>query len=335
MAARILLAWRTLTGGRARTDANRPTLVACSGGADSCALAIALAAAGAGVLAHVVHDLRPKPQALADRDAVRALARALGVPFVQARVVTRAHPGNAEAVARRLRYDALITLAKKHRCAFIATGHHADDQLETLLMRLCRGTSVAGLRGIAPKRPLAPGVTLIRPCLSLTRADAEALCRSQGVAWRTDATNADTTRLRSALRHHVTPRLRELAPRVAEHATTLAGHARATTRAVRAAAAPLLAAAARSRGALTFDRAALRAAPSAVVAEAIARAARGLVGESGLAPLRNWTLTRAVMAVRSRSGERKSHVLGPVEVGVDSERVVVRRIEGRRISRPA
>ena len=212
---RIAREWRRLTARRSlrRTpDADRRTLLGVSGGADSTAMLLALVAAAgrrsdaiAGV-AHVLHDLRPPDEARADRDAVRALAGALSLPYHEQRITTADCPDNPEATARRARYRALAHLAAEAGCPFVATAHHADDQLESILMALLRGAGPDGLRGIAPRRRiqsagLETGVTLIRPCLGITHEEAVDLCRRSGVVWREDGTNADTTRLRAALRH--------------------------------------------------------------------------------------------------------------------------------------
>src|SRR5262249_13089156 len=142
----ITRSWRSLTGGTSRGhDRARRTLIACSGGGDSCGLALALAAAISNpadllVIAHLVHDMRPESEPLAHRDAPRDLASALGLPFVERSIRVKTAGGNAEAVARRLRYQALAQLASEHGCPFIATAHHAQDQLETMLMALIRGS---------------------------------------------------------------------------------------------------------------------------------------------------------------------------------------------------
>ncbi|MCC6320103.1 MAG: tRNA lysidine(34) synthetase TilS [Phycisphaerales bacterium] len=212
------------------------TLVACSGGCDSSALLIALASVtGEIVVAHIVHDLRPRAEALAGKHAAAELAEAFGLPFVSAEVAVRFPPGgNTEARARTARYRALATLAREQGCGFIATAHHADDQLETLLMALMRGSGPRGLSGVARSRRLGPPsgrpVRVIRPMLGtsdarsrpLTRADAERLCRAAGWSWQEDRTNADTVLLRNALRAEVLPVLRRLRPRSAEHAAAAA-----------------------------------------------------------------------------------------------------------------
>ena len=216
----IARAWRSLTGGGRGRDAERRTLLACSGGADSSALVLALAAhaqsPSALMVAHVVHDMRTRREALAERDRVRTLAAQAGLEFVESAVKVRAAKGNTEGVARDRRYAALAGMATQARCSFVATGHQGDDLVETMLMRLVRGTGVRGLVGIHESRPLTPGVTLIRPLLGITRADAERLCDLAAWSPNHDPTNLDTSRLRARVRHDVLPVLRDVSPALHE-----------------------------------------------------------------------------------------------------------------------
>src|SRR5439155_11377281 len=89
---------------------------------------------------------------------------------------------NLESVARRIRYDWLVHVARDVHAPFVATGHTADDQAETVLHRLLRGTGLKGLRGIAARRTLAPGIELIRPLLEVTRAEVLAYLEAEGQA---------------------------------------------------------------------------------------------------------------------------------------------------------
>ncbi|MDX2115761.1 MAG: tRNA lysidine(34) synthetase TilS [Planctomycetota bacterium] len=232
-------AWRRLTSvpDGLKPAAHEPpgrTLIACSGGADSSALAAALtlvAGPHALVMGHVVHDLRPRADALADRDAAAALAERLGIAFVQREV--RVGPGNAEAGARRQRYAALAEMARASRCGAVATAHHAGDQLESLLMALMRGAGLDGMRGIAARRRLTDGVWLVRPMLGVRPELTRRACTLAGIAWREDATNADVSRLRAALRARVVPEMLALRPGAAERAADTArlmAHAAALVR---------------------------------------------------------------------------------------------------------
>ena len=199
--------------------AGRSVAVAVSGGVDSTALAAALAERARRhrlvlSIAHVNHGLRGA-EADADETAVRALATRLGVPFAAARVAphaararaasSRARPTVQEA-ARRLRERALRALAAQLGAERIATAHTADDQAETVLLRLLRGTGPAGLAGIPPRSP--DGV-LVRPLLRTSRAEVLAYAEARGLAWREDPSNTDARYARSRLRHHWLPGLRD------------------------------------------------------------------------------------------------------------------------------
>ncbi len=311
----VVAAWRRLTASEgwttARTaDADRRTLVACSGGADSAALAICLAGASAGarrsvVLGHVVHDLRPASLALADRDRARGLAQRLGVEFVEREVRVVAMAGNAEANARRARYAALVEMAREAGCPFVATAHHADDQLETLLMRLVRGSGLRGLACIHASRRLAEGVRLVRPMLVARREDSLRICVLAGYEPAVDATNADTTRLRAALRAGVLPQLRQLNRGVAAHAVEIAMAAREAQSLVRRRALGLVHLERAESSAISgawLDVGEVREAGELVAAEAIVLAARRVSGEPDLAmPRRRLAaIVRAVWSGRPR-----------------------------------
>jgi tRNA(Ile)-lysidine synthase len=251
-------------------------VVAVSGGPDSVALARAAAAArgGAGrlVLAHLNHGLRGA-ESDADEAFVAGLASRLpGVELCRARIDVAAEAersgANLEAAARRLRYAWLADVAREHGCLRVATGHTADDQAETVLHRLLRGAGLQGLRGIAPRRPLGPGVEVVRPMLGLTRADVLAFLRAAGQAFREDASNRDLRRTRNRIRHELLPLLaREYNPAVVSVLGRLAAQAAEAYRGEEAEAAALLAAAELPRAGrqLVLDRPRLAAAPGRAV----------------------------------------------------------------------
>jgi tRNA(Ile)-lysidine synthase len=276
-------------------------VVACSGGADSTALALALAAAKwteRSIAAHVVHDLRPPDQAHADRDFVRALAAALGMAFDE-RAVTVPKGENAEGAARRLRYGALIDVARAHECGDVLTAHHADDQLETMLLALVRGAGPKGMSGMRPKRRLADGVTLVRPMLGVSRADGERICTLAGVEWRVDATNADLSRARAAVRHRVLPVLEELRPGVAARAADSANLLHDAWLLVDARTNEVF-----GEG-FDWPRADLRAESALVVGEGLRRAFARSTGDQHKDRLPRRVVEQAVVFIRSRSGETK------------------------------
>ncbi len=186
--------------------------VACSGGADSVALVEALALLAprwrlAAVL-HVDHGLR---DGSADRDAARAAAERAGAPFVATSLPPGALVGNLQAAARAARYEALARLAPED--TFIATGHTADDQTETLLMRFARGTGVAGLRGIRPREG-----RLLRPLLGVTRAETRAAVAGRHID---DPTNDARRFTRNRLRAEVVPPLAAMYPELHRAAASL------------------------------------------------------------------------------------------------------------------
>lgn len=193
--------------------------VAVSGGVDSTALATALVERArrhrlALSIAHVNHSLRGA-EADADEAFVRALAEKLGVPFAAARVEPRAARARAtssrerptvQEAARRLRDRALRGLAHELGAERIATAHTADDQAETVLLRLLRGAGPAALGGIAPRS--TDGV-VVRPLLGTSRAEVVAYADARALGWREDPSNRDPGYARSRLRHAWLPGLRD------------------------------------------------------------------------------------------------------------------------------
>ena len=198
--------------GLLQPGASQHLAAAVSGGADSMALLLLLRALqpefGYTLSAcHVNHGLRGES---ADRDEafVRAECARLGVPlrvFHAAELASPpAHAG--EDWARRLRYTAFAQLQGQGIDA-IATAHTANDQAETLLLRLARGTGLHGAGGIRPKRP-----GYCRPLLGLTRAETEAVCMARGQRWVTDETNETDAYARNRIRHYAVPALQTINP---------------------------------------------------------------------------------------------------------------------------
>lgn len=197
---------------RALPVAGRTLAVGVSGGADSVALAAALRRAGEWDLqvAHVHHGLRP--EADADAEFVAELARGWELPFHLERMDTpalaRKWGAGMEEAGRRGRYQALSAVAARTGAAAVAAAHHADDQVETILHRIFRGTHLRGLAGMAPQRPMGAGVQLVRPLLWARRREIEEFCRAEGLTWRTDHTNLQTDFTRNFIRHELLPLLR-------------------------------------------------------------------------------------------------------------------------------
>ncbi len=320
---RIVRSWRALTGGPGVPDADRPTLLAASGGADSAALALVLARkTGVKAIGHVVHDLRPPEQAQADRSLVEKLGEALDLPVRIEHVNVKG--GNAEASARRLRYEALARLAVNAGCRYVAVAHHADDVLETMLANLMRGSGPRGLRGPAPRRQLTDGVTLVRPMLHVTRAQAEAICRASRWQWAHDATNDDPggadAPLRAALRARVLPVLEELRPGAAERAARAAQAIGEAVLVVERAVDEAWPAVTVDRdGVLVLNRARFLACPAAV-REGLLRRTVGHFGDHGQDRLSSasarslWAWIETGRGVRIIAGLRFEHLGGSVAV---------------------
>jgi tRNA(Ile)-lysidine synthase len=202
-------------------------VVGVSGGADSIALLHGLRALGRDHdhplrlhVAHLHHGIRG---ADADADAafVESLAADLGLPCIRDHVdIPKLHarePGSREELARRERYRFFERAAARCGADHIAVGHHADDQAETVLHRIVRGTGLRGLAGMAPVRTLrgVEGCRLVRPLLCVTRKEILAYLESGGMAYRTDATNADRDLTRNRIRGELLPELaRDYNPRV-------------------------------------------------------------------------------------------------------------------------
>lgn len=193
-------------------------VIACSGGADSTALVEFFAAACEPLaltlqVAHFDHGLRAESGA--DAAAVAAHAHRLQLPFFlqQADVGALAaiRKENLEAAGRRLRRQFLERIAAETGSSFIALGHHRDDQAETVLFRLLRGSGTSGLSGMAISSP-----PYIRPLLPFSRDQLRGWLAERGVVWREDQSNADVSRTRNRLRHQVLPLLASLQPGVAQ-----------------------------------------------------------------------------------------------------------------------
>jgi len=192
-------------GWLAAHGADGPLVVACSGGADSLALAVGVLATAGGrpvIGASVDHGLQP-----GSADRARACADLLlRLGCVDARVltVTVGAGGGPEAAARRARYGALTSLSETLDDAPVLLGHTADDQAETVLLGLARGSGPRSIAGMRPWR--APWG---RPLLAVTRRDTEAACRQAGLATWQDPHNADPTFTRVRLRREVLPLMEE------------------------------------------------------------------------------------------------------------------------------
>jgi tRNA(Ile)-lysidine synthase len=187
-------------------------VVGCSGGADSVALAITLCALRVDVreksasqgtlrLVHVNHGLRGEASD-GDEQFVRELAVRLGLEFHVERLSGRA---GDEATLRTARESIFSEHAHAIGARYVAVGHTADDNAETMLHHLFRGTGPAGIAGIAPFRPLGAEAVLVRPMLNVRRDMIRDVLKRNHIAWREDASNSDTHYSRNWIRHELLP----------------------------------------------------------------------------------------------------------------------------------
>ena len=222
------LAARSISDGSLLPNSASPIVVAVSGGPDSMALLhfmfewakrsergeVAGRESGGRrvIAAHVNHALRG---AASEEDAafVRARAEAWGAEAVvldaalSVNARTRAAAGAAiEADARRARYAALREIAERVGADRVFTAHTADDQAETVLLRLVRGAGLRGLSGMAPIARVQ-GIRVARPFLAVSREQVSEYVNRHAIAYRTDATNAETAAARNYVRHEIVPRL--------------------------------------------------------------------------------------------------------------------------------
>ena len=200
-------------------------LVGLSGGADSVCLLhflqylakekhFALAAV------HVNHGLRGRA-AVADEKFCKTLCKKLDIPLfvkkVDAKAVAQKYDLSPEHGARKARYRAYEQVAKTWGATKLALGHHADDQAETFLLHLLRGTKAQSLAGIPLRRPLRPGVEIIRPLLCITRAQVEQYLQQNNLTHITDQTNFDDAYRRNWVRNTLLPLLETKQPQIRGH----------------------------------------------------------------------------------------------------------------------
>ena len=229
--ALLTVALRTIKDEKLFSEGDR-VLVAVSGGPDSMALLHVLATlrddVGHVLFAHGVdHGLRP--EAPRELDAAEEFARTLDVPFART-ILDVEKGGNLQARARKARYDALEAAAKTVSAGVIATGHHADDRAETVLLRLLRGSGPLGLAALPPRS--APSALSsfprARPLLRATHRSILAHVARHGIPFASDPSNADARYLRVRVRSELLPLLEALSPNIVAHLCALADQLQAT-----------------------------------------------------------------------------------------------------------
>lgn len=212
-------------------------LVGLSGGADSVCLLhflqyVAKEKHFALAAVHVNHGLRGRAAA-ADEKFCKTLCQQLGIDLfvkkVNAKAVAKKYDLSPEHGARKARYQAYAQIAKKWGATKLALGHHLDDQAETFLLNLLRGTKAQGLAGIPLHRPLGPGVEIVRPLLCITRAQVEEYLRQNQLAHVTDQTNFDDAYRRNWVRGTLLPLLESKQPQIRQHLAQFAAEIAALT----------------------------------------------------------------------------------------------------------
>jgi len=263
-----------------------PLVVACSGGPDSLATLVAVARTHPGrvTAAHFDHRLRDTDEVAGERDLVERVADLVGAAFSSGRAA-RTPGARDEATARAARYRWLARACMAAGAAACATGHTQDDQAETVLLRIVRGTGVGGAAGMAaaagwpvPVRGVPPP-RLLRPLLTIGRAEVEAYLDALGLAAAIDPSNATLDYARNRVRLQVIPELRALNPQATRQIAAFAAQARSDDEALSAWAGSAFEAigdrdaAGRS---VALDRATLLALPVAVATRVIRIAAAQL-----------------------------------------------------------
>ena len=219
----LLVEWRKLK----LPMTNETVVVGVSGGADSTALLLALdelrAAGKISVticVAHLDHKLRKT--SAQDARWVAAFAAKLGYECVIGRSkvaeIARANNDNVEQAAREARYAFLERTAKRKSAKYVVTAHTMDDQAETVLLRLMRGSAGAGLGGMEAMRPLSAkaSIQLVRPLLWARRRDTESYCRLRKAEYLVDETNSDSTFSRARVRQQLLPLMQSFNNRIVE-----------------------------------------------------------------------------------------------------------------------
>jgi tRNA(Ile)-lysidine synthase len=194
-------------------------LLAVSGGADSTALLYAMCAIKTGnalsgdvLCAHINHQLRGT-ESDDDEAFVIAQANKLNLAVITRRLdvrgFARKNKLSIETAARKLRIESLLDIAQANNCKWIATAHQKDDNAETIIQRLIRGTGFRGLAGIWPLRAFVGGISFVRPLLCVRRDEIIEYLSKRNLKWRVDRTNDDCSYRRNYIRHRLLPALQQ------------------------------------------------------------------------------------------------------------------------------
>ncbi len=268
----------------AHLDAGEAIVVACSGGPDSLATLVATARSrprGTVTAAHFDHRLRPSAEIARERAIVASAAAALGARFTAGRA-PRIPGDHSEAAAREARYRWLARACRDAGAAACVTGHTRDDQAETVLLRLARGTGLRGAAGMERRAPwpvpVRTALSVVRPLLDVARTEVEAYLAAVGLEAARDPSNDTLEYARNRMRQRVLPELRALNAQAAAHLAAFADRARDDDDALEAWAALVLAEIGRVHDdTVSLDRGAILALPLAVAGRVV-RIAAALLG---------------------------------------------------------
>lgn len=209
-------------------DIRKPVILGFSGGPDSMALADALDFLKFPFHAvHVNHRLRPEAddEEVLVREIARQRGWSLSVEVVDCDSFARTSHRSVEDAARQLRYRALFATAEVHEAQAVITAHHADDQAETILMHILRGSGLSGITGMHYRslpNAWSNTIPLVRPMLDVWRTDILAYCEKRGLVTVHDSSNQDVGYLRNRIRWELLPTLESYNPKVKQHLVSLA-----------------------------------------------------------------------------------------------------------------
>lgn len=259
---------------------------------------------------YINHGLRP---AAARREAerVQELGRRWGVPVSVIRRVVRLRRGESpESAARRVRYEALTSVARQYNCRTVALGHTQDDQAETVLLWILRGVGFTGLAGIPPARQEG-GIRFVRPLLAVSRCEVEQFLKGQGIRPLLDRSNLSNRYRRNRLRNRLIPQLeREYNPQLRRHLAALAALVREELEWIdRETASQFRSMARVRRRTIRLDRSQLQKAHPALRRELFRLSVRRLRGDSNGFTERHWRLLEQLAANGSRGALDLPHQL--------------------------
>ena len=304
-------------------------IVGVSGGADSVALLHVLnrLRSGRAWNLHIVHvDHRLRRESGEDANFVRRLGEEWTIPTTIERFDVRAicarEGWSLEDGARRIRYQCFLEAARRQSASHVALAHTADDQAETVLMRLVRGTGLMGLGAIPMKRQLEE-VWVVRPLLSVWRQDILAYLREARVAHREDATNQDPRFVRNRIRHELLPLLeRDYNPNIKGTLTQLAEQSRWDYTYLQEAAGRQWKRLAKVKrpGHITIAVSALLRQPKALQRQLVRHAIQRAGGEPGQFEFRHWLEVERLLT--QRPAGTLLHLPGGVQLRREPERIV-------------